>query len=132
MSLGEDNPFAVDIEAESPHAPARLEEEIHHVPGLRLTDCSNRFVRIARILGGGDHRLVGCQKQEGLVCQRLVACDAAERGISVGCLGEKKEFETYIAIATETAKCNIPTLPAKSRRRSSATCRRLRYGNRGR
>jgi hypothetical protein len=60
VSLGEGNPFAVDIEAESPHAPARLEGGIHRVLGLRLTDCSSRFVWSVRILDGCGHRLVDC------------------------------------------------------------------------
>jgi hypothetical protein len=73
-----DNPFVVGTEAESPLGLGRLEEEIHRVPGLRLTDCSNHFVRIVRIHDGGD-RLAGFQVQEDLVCQRLVACDAVKR-----------------------------------------------------
>jgi hypothetical protein len=72
-----DSPSVVGTEAESPHGLDRL-EEIHRVPGLRLTDCSNHFVPIVRILDGGD-RLAGFQVQEDLVCQRLVACDAAKR-----------------------------------------------------
>jgi hypothetical protein len=43
-------------------------------------------------------------------------------------LAKKKEYQTYIAIATETAKCNISTLSTKPRRGSSATCRWLRDG----
>jgi hypothetical protein len=81
-----------------------------------------------RSLAGGDHRLADCQEREDLVCQRLVACDAAKRKRLVEGLGKKKKYQTYIAIATETAKCNISTLSTKSRRRSSATCRWLRNG----
>jgi hypothetical protein len=63
-------------EVESYHDLGRLEEGIHHVPGLRRTDCSHHFVQIVWILGEGDLQLADCQVQEGLVCQRLVACDA--------------------------------------------------------
>ena len=65
-------------EAGSYHDLDRLEEGIHHVPGLRRTDCSDHFVQIVWILGGGDLQLAGCQVQGGLVCQRLVACDAVK------------------------------------------------------
>jgi hypothetical protein len=66
-------------EVESYHDLGRFEEGIHHVPGLRRTDCSNHFVQIVWILGEGDLQLADCQVQEGLVCQRLVACDAVKR-----------------------------------------------------
>jgi hypothetical protein len=118
-------------EVGSYHDLDRLEEGIHHVPGLRRTDCSNHFVRIVWILGEGDLQLADCQVQEGLVCQRLVACDAVKRKELVERLGKKKEYQTYIAIATETAKSNISTLSTKSRRRSSATRRWCRDWDRG-
>lgn len=66
-------------EVESYHDLGRLEEGIHHVPGLRRTDCSHHFVQIVWILGEGDLQLADCQVQEGLVCQRLVACDDRHR-----------------------------------------------------
>ena len=66
-------------EVESYHDLGRFEEGIHHVPGLRRTDCSNHFVQIVWILGEGDLQLADCQVQESLVCQRLVACDAVTR-----------------------------------------------------
>jgi hypothetical protein len=72
------NPFVVGTEAERPHDLGRLEEEIHHVLVLRLTDCSNHSVRIVRILDEDD-RLAGWKVQEDLVCQRLVACDAVKQ-----------------------------------------------------
>ena len=108
------------------HGLGRLVWGIHRVLDLRLTDCLNRFVQSEMNLDGGDHRLAGCQERGGLVCQRLVACDAAKRERLAESLGKKKEYQTYIAIATETAKCNISTLPTESRRRSSATCGWLR------
>jgi hypothetical protein len=131
VSLQEGNPLVVDTEVGSLHAHDRLEEEIHHVPGLRRTDCSDHFAQIVMILDGGDHRLADCQAQKDLVFQRLVACDAVKRELLVDGLGKKKEYQTYIAIATETAKCNISTLSTNSRRRSSATCRWLRDWDRG-
>lgn len=78
MSLREGNPFVVVVgnQVGRPHGPGRLEEGIHH--DQRLTDCSNHFVQIVKILVEGD-RLAGCQVQEDLVCQRLVACDAVKR-----------------------------------------------------
>jgi hypothetical protein len=128
VNFGEGSPAVADTKVGSLHGLDRLGEEIPHVLDLRLTDCSNRFVQSVRSLAGGDHRLADCQEREDLVCQRLVACDAAKRKRLVEGLGKKKKYQTYIAIATETAKCNISTLSTKSRRRSSATCRWLRNG----
>ena len=52
--------------------------------------------------------LVDCLEQEDLGLQMLVACDA-NKHISTPSRGKGRN-ETYIAIATETAKCNTIAL----------------------
>jgi hypothetical protein len=59
VSLREGNPSVVGTEVGSPHGLGRLEAGIHHVPDQFLTDYSNHFVQIVKILDAGD-RLAGC------------------------------------------------------------------------
>jgi hypothetical protein len=78
VSSREGNLSVVGTEVGSHPGLGRLGEEIHHVLDQHLTDCSNHFVQIVKILDEDD-RLAGCQVQEDLVYQRLVACDAVKR-----------------------------------------------------
>jgi len=111
VSSVEGNPAAADMKVGSLHGLGRLVEEIRHVLDLRLTDCSNRFVQSVRNLDEGDHRLADCQERGDLVCQRLVACDAAKREGLVEALAKRRNIKLTSPSPPKLPNATFPLCP---------------------